>query len=429
MNELQELKNEASRCAKCGTCLLNCPLYPETYLEQNSSRGKLSLIESFAGGDVSVSKRLAQILSQCLVCNTCGEGCPNQVKTEEIFLKARRELCARKSLPLPKKLIFRYVLSSVRLLPALLKAGSLLQGLLFKKIPRYSGLRLRFPFPLIDAKRFIPALPGKNFMDQHPAVIPAAQERLRVAYFVGCATKYVFPRVGTAAAHILNKHGVTLIVPRQQVCCGLMAFGSGDWESSRKMALQNIEAFSRDNVDHIITTCASCGAALKKYYPMLFENAGQDIRDTVSAFSDKIIDISDFLINKLNVLEPAGRPAIPETAGIRQKVTYHDPCHLHRSQGISKPPRELLKSLPGCEYVEMENAGTCCGMGGSFNIAHYDLSLKILEKKLQSLENSGAETLVTGCMGCMLQFMDGVYQKEKNTRVMHLVEMLDQYLP
>jgi glycolate oxidase iron-sulfur subunit len=77
----------------------------------------------------------------------------------------------------------------------------------------------------------------------------------------------------------------------------------------------------------------------------------------------------------------------------------------------------------------MENAGTCCGMGGSFNIAHYDLSLKILEKKLQSLENSGAETLVTGCMGCMLQFMDGVYQKEKNTRVMHLVEMLDQYLP
>ena len=94
MNELQELKDEAARCAKCGTCLLNCPLYPETFLEQNSSRGKLALIESFAGGDISASKRLGQILSQCLICNTCGEGCPNQVKTEKIFLTARKELCA-----------------------------------------------------------------------------------------------------------------------------------------------------------------------------------------------------------------------------------------------------------------------------------------------------------------------------------------------
>ena len=427
MNELQELKDEAARCAKCGTCLLNCPLYPETFLEQNSSRGKLALIESFAGGDISVSKRLGQILSQCLVCNTCGEGCPNQVKTEKIFLTARKELCAQQGLPLPKKLIFRYLLSSVRFLPALLKAGSLVQGFLFKKIPKYSGLRLRFPFPLLDKKRFIPALPKKNFMELYPPVIPAAQETMRVAYFVGCATKYIFPRVGTAAVHILNKHGVTLTVPRQQVCCGLMAFGSGDWESSRKMALQNIEAFSGENVDHIVTTCASCGAALKKYYPMLFENAGKDIQDKVAAFSSKIIDISDFLINRLKVLEQPGTETfVPDDKRIL--VTYHDPCHLHRSQGISKPPRELLRSLPAFEFVEMENAGTCCGMGGSFNIAHYDLSLKILEKKLTSLENSQAKILVTGCMGCMLQFMDGVYQKEKDTQVLHLVEMLDQHL-
>jgi len=427
MSELQELKAEASRCAKCGTCLLNCPLYPETFLEQNSSRGKLALIESFSDGDISSSKRLSQILSQCLICNTCGEGCPNQVKTEEIFLKARKELCARQGLPLPKKLIFRYLLSSVRLLPALLKAGSLVQGLIFKKIPKYSGLRLRFPFPFIDKNRFIPALPEKNFMDLQPTIIPAAHERMRVAYFVGCATRYIFPQVGSSAAHVLNRYGVTVNVPRDQVCCGLMAFGSGDWESSRRMALQNIEAFSADDTEYIVTTCASCGAALKKYYPMLFENAGNAIRDKVVSFSNKIIDISDFLMTKLNVLEHPVTATL-NAAVKKVKVTYHDPCHLHRSQGISKPPRELLKALPSFEYVEMENASTCCGMGGSFNIAHYDLSLKILDKKLTSLEKSEAQILVTGCMGCMLQFMDGMYQKEKNILVKHLIEMLDQHL-
>ena len=428
MDALKDLKEQAGRCAKCGTCLLNCPLYPETLLEQNSSRGKLSLIEALAEGDIPFSKRLSQILSQCLICNSCGEGCPNQVRTEEIFLRARKELCARRSLPLPKKIAFRYVLNSVRFLPALLKAGSLLQGLLFKKVPRTSGLRLRFPFPFVDSNRLIPVLPKKFFKDIYPATVPAPQENMRVAYFVGCATNYLFPKVGSATLNILKRHGVTVTIPREQVCCGLMAFGSGDWESTRKMARQNIQALAGEKVDYIITTCASCGAALKKYYPMLFEDSDENVRKQVEDFSNKVIDISELLINRLHVLKNSSEDTLKTAGNESQKtrVTYHDPCHLHRSQGISLPPRQLLRSLPGHEFVEMELAGQCCGMGGSFNISYYDLSMKILDKKLKALEKSGAGTLVTGCMGCMLQFMDGIHQKGMNVEVMHLTEMLDE---
>ncbi len=427
MDALKKLSEEASRCAKCGTCLLNCPLYPETLLEQNSSRGKLSLIESLAQGEITATRRLSDILSQCLICNTCGEGCPNQVKTEETFLNARRELCSRRGLPLPKKFIFRYILNSLRIVPALLKAGSLIQGIVFKRIPSESGLRLRFSLPLIDKRRFIPALPKKFFKESYPAVVTAPREKMKIAYFAGCATNYIFPGSGYAAMNILNRHGVSVVIPEKQVCCGLMAFGSGDWKSSRKMALQNIEAFEKNEVEYIVTTCASCGAALKKYYPMLFEDAGDDVKQRVARFSNRIIDISDFLINKVRVLEQPVKLTsdISNNTNRKIRVTYHDPCHLHRSQGISKPPRELLKSIPGFEFVEMENAGTCCGMGGSFNITHYDLSLKILDKKLESLKKSGAQILVTGCMGCMLQFMDGIYQKGMDVKVMHLAEVLD----
>jgi len=428
MDALKDLKEQAGRCAKCGTCLLNCPLYPETLLEQNSSRGKLSLIESLAEGEITCSKRLSQILSQCLVCNTCGEGCPNQVRTEDIFLRARKELCSQRSLPVPKKLIFRYVLRSVRLLPALLKAGSLFQGFLFKKVPRGSGLRLRFPFPFIDSKRLIPELPKKFFKELYPENVSTQNEKMRVAYFFGCATNYVFPHVGAATINILQRHGASITIPPNQVCCGLMAFGSGDWKSAREMARQNIKAFAAKKVDYIVTNCASCGAALKKYYPMLFEDCEEKVRREVEDFSSKIIDISELLINRLQVLNKPSEGVLKTEGNESQKerVTYHDPCHLHRSQGISVPPRQLLRSLPGHEFVEMELAGQCCGMGGSFNISYYDLSMKILDKKLKALDKSGAGTLVTGCMGCMLQFMDGIHQKGMNVKVMHLTELLDK---
>jgi glycolate oxidase iron-sulfur subunit len=323
--------------------------------------------------------------------------------------------------------MFRYVLRSVRLLPALLKTGSLFQSFLFKKIPRGSGLRLRFPFPFIDSKRLIPELPKHFFKEMYPEHVAAPHEKLRVAYFIGCATNYVFPHVGAATINLLQRHGASVTIPREQVCCGLMAFGSGDWKSTREMARQNIKAYAGKEVDYIVTNCASCGAALKKYYPMLFEDCEENVRREVEDFSSKIIDISELLVSRLQVLSKPSKGDLKTAEKDSQKarVTYHDPCHLHRSQGISVPPRQLLRSLPAHEFVEMELAGQCCGMGGSFNISYYDLSMKILDKKLKALEKSGAGTLVTGCMGCMLQFKDGIHQKGMNVEVMHLTELLD----
>ncbi len=423
MNDLKKLSKNASQCVKCGTCLAHCPIYAETLSEPTTARGKLSLVESLASGNIQFTKKLNNLLFSCLICNTCGENCPNDVNVGEILLEARRELIDHRGLPITKKFLFRHLLNSIHALPLYLQAGSLIQGLLLKKIPKESGLQLRFSLPFLDKKRLIPAL-AKNFFCEHYS--PAAKaniEKKRVGYFVGCATNYLFPHIGEATLRILNKYGVSVSIPSDQKCCGLIAFGSGDWQSTQKLALSNIEAFEQLNLDTIVTTCASCAATLKTFYPKLFEDADDETQKMVERFSHKIMDISQFLTQEIGITSKLKK--LPLKKGNLSRITYHDPCHLNRTLGITKEPREILKSLSNLEFVEMNDASRCCGMGGTFNITHYDLSMNILKHKLDTLEIMGVEMIATGCSGCILQFMDGIHQRGLKTRVVHIVEALE----
>ena len=424
MDNLKELSKKASQCVKCGSCMTNCPIYTETLSEVTTPRGKMSLIESLASGEIQLTKRLQDILSTCLVCDTCGESCPNNVKVGEILLDARHALVKNRGLPPVKRFFFRYLLGSLRALPFYLRMGSLLQGLLLKKIPEESGLHLRFPLPFLDKKRLIPPLAKKFFCDEQPFIALAPSEKKRAGYFVGCVTNYIFPSIGSTTVRILNKNGVSVVTPPAQTCCGLIAFGSGDRSSAQKCALSNIEAFESSNLDTIITTCASCAATLKTFYPQLFKNADPEIQKRVERFSNSIMDISEFLTRELDITSHLTKKS-PDKE-ILPRVTYHDPCHLKRTLGISREPRDLLKSSPNHTFLEMEGASQCCGMGGTFTLTHYDLSMDILNHKLDTLEAMEVDMIVTGCSGCLLQFMDGIHQRGLKTRAVHLVEALDE---
>lgn len=425
MKEMTEIQEEARRCVKCGNCLAQCPVYLETLEEPLAARGKMALVESLKEDDPEFTKRYYKIFSQCLLCGTCAENCPNGVCGDEIIREARALLVEKKGLTLPKKAIFKYFLDTDRLMPLVLKAGASLQHLFLEKIPEESGLRLRFPMPFVDSKRFIPGLAPDPFLDIRSGWIRAEKETMRVGLFVGCVSNYMFPRVAQSAVDLFVRNGISVYIPKEQKCCGLPAFGSGDDETPRSIARKNIEAFAGENLDQIVAHCASCAAMLKLDYPLLF---GQDdpFRTKALAFSEKVSDVSLFLAKVL------GRPTAdqrPQTADGRPptqrlRVTYHDPCHLRRKLGIFKEPRDLLKSTPGLEYVEMKDANRCCGQGGSFNVANYDLSLKILDRKTKAIEESEAEVVTTTCSGCMLQLMDGIHQAGLKKEVRHLVEVI-----
>ena len=417
---LVQLIADASRCVKCGRCLSVCPVYKEIGREQGVARGKLSLIEAQGGKELKrASKKLKEIISLCLLCGACAENCPNLVEGDKIIQKARGTLFSQKYPALPLKLMLRHIFTSPKKMDKLHKAGKLLQPFFLKKIPAESGLHLRFPLSSWEKNRVVPDLAKEPFLKKYTGEkVPAKTD---VVLFVGCVGNYLFPQIPEDAVEIFNRMDLSVQIPHEQGCCGLMAFGAGMDEIDVELAKRNIEAFEKNGSLPIIASCSSCSAHLK-YYPELFEKG--EWKERAKRFSRRVKDISEFLVEAN--YEPK---ALKKTMGEKRRLTFHDPCHLRRKQGIFEAPRKLLKSLHGVEFVETGNDNPCCGLGGSFNVSHYDLSKKIFQRRIKPIDEKKVDTVVTSCMGCLLQFLDGLCREGKDIRIKHLVEILREAFP
>ncbi len=418
MIPLDPLKEIAQKCVRCGICQSVCPVFAELQKEASVARGKVTLIRKLLSEEIGYSQKLSTYVLQCLGCGACSENCPNGVRADELILAARALIVEKKGLSLPKRVILRGILQSVRLLPSLLRTGSLLQGLLLRRIPEESGLHLRFSLPYLDKDRFIPSIASPFFLDRYPEEVRAEEDAAKIGIFAGCSIQYLFPSIGESTVRLLARKGYSVDLPKDQTCCGLPAFGSGDIETARSLARRNLEAFERLNLEQILVPCASCFYFLKEGYLKLFPGD-----EEVRRWSERIVDSSIFFSRETDIFRAPGCPADPEK---RLRITYHDPCHLRRGMKIFQEPRKLLWSLSGIELVEMKQPNRCCGMGGSFNLIYYDLSKKIMAHKLDDIESTRAEAVVTSCMGCMIQLKDGIHQRKMDIKVLHLAEVLEK---
>ncbi len=418
MNSLAPLKEIAEKCVRCGICQSVCPVFAEIQKEAAVARGKVSLIQKILSEEAGYSQKMSTYLLQCLGCGACTENCPNGVRADELILAARALMVEKKGLSLPKWLILRKILNSVYLLPMLLKTGSLLQGLILKRIPQESVLPLRFSLPYLNKDRLIPSIATPFFLDRYPNEMGAEDTQKRIGLFSGCSINYLFPSIGESTLRLLTRNHFSVILPKEQTCCGLPAYGSGDIETAKSLAQKNIKAFAQSNIDQIMAPCASCFYFLKEGYLKLFPGD-----EEVKSFCQKIVEPSTFFLGLIGPLPQGDRPLGPDK---KFRVTFHDPCHLRRGMKISQEPRQLLRSLPGIEFVEMKQPDRCCGMGGSFNLIYYDLSRKILHHKLEDIEAVNIECVVTSCMGCMIQLQDGLHQRKMKTKAAHLVEVLEK---
>ena len=221
--------------------------------------------------------------------------------------------------------------------------------------------------------------------------------------------------------------GVEVIIPKDQSCCGLPIFMSGDRETSLQCIRETLKIFARSDVDAVIVDCATCGAALKNEYPHLL----RDLRQLGEKVTDEEIQAAELLAGKLAGCDRVYRRAQGLAArnesrnGKKLRVTYHDPCHLVKGQKISAQPRNVLKSIPGVEYVELPGANDCCGGGGSFQVEHAETSRKITKRKVDNIRETGAEVLTTCCPGCNLTISNHL---DPAIRVLHPVQLLQQAL-
>jgi glycolate oxidase iron-sulfur subunit len=278
------------------------------------------------------------------------------------------------------------------------------------------GLRKWMPAQLRDLEAMLPRLPQRPLRQVLPEVTEAKGEtHYRVGFFLGCAQSLMFAEESAATLRVLARNGCTIITPKETVCCGMPALGYGRQDLVKKQAQTNIALYEQAHVDFIITDCATCGSTLKDYGDLLVDDPVWAER--ADSFSKKVRDISEFLAS-IPLEKPQGR--------IEARVTYHDPCHLRRGQGVWKQPRALLKMIDGLEFVELPEADWCCGSAGSQLITHYETSLKVLGRKMENLESTQADYIASGCPGCQMQLNVGVRQRGLSVQVVHPVTLLDQ---
>ncbi|NMG43352.1 (Fe-S)-binding protein [Aromatoleum toluvorans] len=235
----------------------------------------------------------------------------------------------------------------------------------------------------------------------------------RVGLFATCLMNVFRPNVGFSAVKLLEDAGCTVEVPANQTCCGQPGYNSGDYDAARALARQVIEAF--EHYDYIVGPSGSCMATIRHDYPVLFQN--DDVwRPRAQALSEKSWELLSFLADVLH--------AAPADARYDGTVTYHDSCSGLRGLGIKGQPRALLGEVDGLKLKEMEDSEVCCGFGGTFCVKYPEISEKMVEDKVRNILASGADTLVGGDLGCLMNIAGRLKRIHAPVKVFHTAEVL-----
>ena len=415
---VKELEDQLVTCIRCGTCQAVCPLYGTTGKEADVARGKLALIDALMRDMFADADGVEERLNRCLLCGSCAANCPSGVNVVEIFAKARAILAEYKGFSTAEKFLFRRLLSNPKMFDRVCEWMERFQAVFTKKDDNFQNTSCaRFVSPLTGhrhIKRLAPVPfhksgfgPEKKPENTGPSVL----------FFTGCLIDKVYPDIAFDTIQALEHHNFNAIIPKGQGCCGIPALASGDREAFTRLVQYHLELFLDIRADHIVTSCATCTSTIKKLWPVMYERAGTSTRNRLLDISNKTMDIS-LLLDDL--IKPQGEPA-PDPA-VSPGVTYHDPCHLARSLGVTEEPRNLIRAA-GKNLVEMPDAARCCGMGGSFNLKYYDLSADIGSIKADSILSTGCGTVATSCPACMMQISDMLAKKKKNLYVRHPVQL------
>lgn len=412
--DLQETKDMVYRCNKCGLCISTCPVYQQILMEAASPRGKVQVVKNYLEGNLELSKRFKEIILTCLLCENCVVNCPSGVRHDHVFTDLRGELVRRYGLDWKKRLIYK-LLTNEKFLHSFSVFAKLGRNWLLETFAK--GMRIGN----IPVER-LPKVNAKPFRDQFNGVIlPDGEAKGRVFYFTGCFTNYFAGDVGQAVVNVLKKLQLEIEIPSRQDCCGLAVILSGEEDLPIKNVEKNISMLTRKEIDAVLVDCATCGAAFKKEYIALLKRKGMDTKEA-EILKGKTYDILEYVAERIHLL-----PFRKDGNEKKIRVTYHDPCHLVRGQGVSEAPRKILKALPQVEFVETKDANMCCGGGGSFQFDFPGVSKGITENKIKNIRETGASVVVTGCPGCRVT-IGGNMNDNNQISVLHPIQLVDRVL-
>lgn len=241
-----------------------------------------------------------------------------------------------------------------------------------------------------------------------------SQSHPRIALFVTCLVDLMRPEIGFSALKLLEHAGCEVVVPEDQTCCGQPAYNAGDRRTAHQLAVRVLAQL--EGYDYVVIPSGSCAGMIKVHYFDLFANDPQ-MKRRMADLAPKVYELTDFLVRFMKVTDVPGRS--------EGTVTYHDSCSGLRELGVSAQPRELLAKIPGLQLKEMKDCRACCGFGGTFAMKYGNVSAAIVDEKVHNIQDTGAQAVVLGDLGCMLN-IEGRLRRlgDERTQVLHVAQVL-----
>ena len=406
-----------NKCVHCGFCLTTCPTYALWGEEMDSPRGRIYLMKMGAEGKARLTDTYVQHFDKCLGCMACVTACPSGIKYDRLIEATRAQL-ERQYRRSPGELVQRQMIFNLFPYPERLRAALwpawAYQASGLRALVRGTGFVKLLPRKLRSMEALLPAITLSELRANMPERIPAqGPVRKRVGLLTGCVQRVLFSGVNAATARVLAAEGCDVIIPREQGCCGALTVHAGQEQQALDFARKLIEVFERAGVDTIVSNAAGCGSTMKEY-GYLLRNDPQ-YAERAKAFAAKCKDISEVLAG----LEPrAMRHPLP------LRIAYHDSCHLQHAQGIRTQPRQVLKTIPKLEVLEIPDAALCCGSAGFYNLVQPDTATQLGDMKVKNCLSTSPDLVVSANPGCLVQISSGMKRAGKRVPVLHMFVLM-----
>jgi glycolate oxidase iron-sulfur subunit len=406
-------------CMRCGLCLPTCPTYALHLDEKESPRGRLALMRAVEEGRLETTDGFAQAMTLCLGCLACQTACPAGVQYGQLFELARERVEIHQKAQ--RGILFQWAIDLV--LSGLLSGPHGLEPFLplirlYQKMGLHRlNLARLLPGSLGSWEQMLPNVPPHSTHQALGKLVQAIPPEIgRVGLLTGCLENGLLSNMGIATSRVLSLNGFSVVIPPQQACCGALPAHIGEMEIARREARQNIDVFEQAGVDLVISDAAGCSAQLKDYGRLLADDPVY--RDRAARFVSNARDICEFLAGHLPLRGKLNR--------LNLRVAYDDPCHLVHAQNIFLQPRELLRSIPGVELVELPESTWCCGSAGTYNLTHVQEASALLARKMKFLKEMQVDVLATANTGCYIQLTAGVHQFGLDIQVAHVIELVSR---
>lgn len=390
-------------CVHCGLCLSSCPTYVELGNEADSPRGRILLMRALEEGRLEPTPDVTGHIDRCLGCRACETACPSGVPYGSL-LEATRPFVEQHRPPFGR--LLRQGLDAFLTRPALRRAATAPLRLLAGRTWTADLARATSSSLL----GYAAALPRWRGVSSLPRVVaPEGHDKGTAVLLTGCVAETSFPETTGQIARLLARAGVRVVIPPDQGCCGALSLHLGDDVRSRDLALTLTRRVLDDEATWYVPTASGCGAHLLEFGDLLPNDSAAS---RIAAGTRDALD----LLAEVGLPEPR--------RSIDAKVAMHDPCHLVHGQGVKETPRRLLREVPGLDLVELEDGGFCCGSAGTYNLTEPVLAARLLERKLDAIGRSGADTVAAANPGCLLQIRAGAILHDLPVSVVHPVELL-----